>query len=668
MKKVFKFTNLLMLTLLLTTYSCGDDDDDEVNVINVQNLEVTIDENPTNGAIVGTVTTTQTVGGGTLAYSITTQTPTGALNIDATTGELTVADATLFDFETNPVLTATVEVAGTTNTGTVTINLNDLNEIGIQDLNVTIDENPTAGQAIGTVLTSGTGSIDFSITSATPAGAMSIDASTGELTVADVTLFDFERNPIITAVISSVGTLSTGTVTINLNDLNEVGVQDLTVTIDENPTVGQVIGTVLTSGTGSIDFSITSATPAGAMSIDASTGELTVLDATLFDFEINPTITAVVSSAGALNTGTVTINLNDLNEISAQDLTVTIDENPTTGQAVGTIQVTGGGTLSFSITSQTPAGALNINASTGELTVADPNLFDFETTPVITADISVNNSVSTATAIATINLNDVDEISVQALTVEMDENPTSGQVIGTLQATSSEILSYTITYQNPAGAFDINSSTGELTVDDASLFDFETNPNMLATISVDNGVYSVSANAYIDLNDLNEAAAIGDFRDGGIVFWVDPADNTHGLVTTVSDLNSGNSITWNNGTNVPGAEATAIGSGQANTTAIVAAQATGTYAASLCDNLSLGSYNDWFLPSSDELYQIYLNKTIINTTSVANGGANLNTLFYWTSTQDSGNANLAYILRISNGNIEVNNKLNVAWVRAIRAF
>ncbi|MEE9363103.1 MAG: cadherin repeat domain-containing protein, partial [Cellulophaga sp.] len=526
MKKVFKFTNLLMLTLLLTTYSCGDDDDDEVNVINVQNLEVTIDENPTNGAIVGTVTTTQTVGGGTLAYSITTQTPTGALNIDATTGELTVADATLFDFETNPVLTATVEVAGTTNTGTVTINLNDLNEIGIQDLNVTIDENPTAGQAIGTVLTSGTGSIDFSITSATPAGAMSIDASTGELTVADVTLFDFERNPIITAVISSVGTLSTGTVTINLNDLNEVGVQDLTVTIDENPTVGQVIGTVLTSGTGSIDFSITSATPAGAMSIDASTGELTVLDATLFDFEINPTITAVVSSAGALNTGTVTINLNDLNEISAQDLTVTIDENPTTGQAVGTIQVTGGGTLSFSITSQTPAGALNINASTGELTVADPNLFDFETTPVITADISVNNLVSTATAIATINLNDVDEISVQALTVEMDENPTSGQVIGTLQATSSEILSYTITYQNPAGAFDINSSTGELTVDDASLFDFETNPNMLATISVDNGVYSVSANAYIDLNDLNEAAAIGDFRDGGIVFWVDPADNT----------------------------------------------------------------------------------------------------------------------------------------------
>ena len=174
----------------------------------------------------------------------------------------------------------------------------------------------------------------------------------------------------------------------------------------------------------------------------------------------------------------------------------------------------------------------------------------------------VDNSVSTATAIATINLNDVDEITVQALTVEMDENPTSGQVLGTLQATSSEILSYTITYQNPAGAFDINSSTGELTVDDASLFDFETNPNMLATISVDNGVYSVSANAYIDLNDLNE---IGEYNHGGIVFWVDPTDNTNGLVCAVNDQ-SGSAVWGCAGTSVLGTSG-GIGSGASNTIA-----------------------------------------------------------------------------------------------------
>ena len=58
----------------------------------------------------------------------------------------------------------------------------------------------------------------------------------------------------------------------------------------------------------------------------------------------NPIITATVSVDNTVNTvtATVTINLNDLDEISAQDLTEAIDENPTTGQAVGAIQVTGG--------------------------------------------------------------------------------------------------------------------------------------------------------------------------------------------------------------------------------------------------------------------------------------------------------------------------------------
>jgi hypothetical protein len=32
-----------------------------------------------------------------------------------------------------------------------------------------------------------------------------------------------------------------------------------------------------------------------------------------------------------------------------------------------------------------------------------------------------------------------------------------------------------------------------------------------------------------------EPAAIGDIREGGVVFWVDPADNTHGLVCAFSD-------------------------------------------------------------------------------------------------------------------------------------
>ena len=56
-----------------------------------------------------------------------------------------------------------------------------------------------------------------------------------------------------------------------------------------------------------------------------------------------------------------------------------------------------------------------------------------------------------------------------------------------------------------------------------------------------------------------------------------------------------------------GATATAVGTGQANTTAIATAQGVGSYAAQLCNDLVLGGYNDWFLPSKDELHKMYIN-------------------------------------------------------------
>ncbi len=418
--------------------------------------------------------------------------------------------------------------------------------------------------------------------------------------------------------------------------ITEISVEDLSLTIDENPTNGQSVGTIETDGDGTLNFSITSQTPEGALNINSSTGELTIADAAVFDFETNPVITVTIAVDGTTNTGTVTINLNDLDEISAQDLTIAIDENPIDGQVVGSIQVNGGGTLSFGITSQTPAGALNINTSTGELTVVDPNLFDFETNPIITATISVDNSVSTATAIATINLNDVDEISVQDLTTAIDENPTNGQVVGSIQATGGGSLSFAITFQNPAGAFNIDGNTGELSVADETLFDFETNPNMLATISVDNGVSSVSANVFVGINDVNE---IGEFKYGGVIFWIDPSsNNSSGLVSAIFD--QGTNVSWGCQGTFISSTSESIGAGASNTATIVAGCTTSGIAADIASNTTIDNYSDWFLPSRSELNQMYLQRAIINTTSSANGGTAFiadSSTRYWSSSESNNN-------------------------------
>ncbi|MBN2867351.1 MAG: cadherin repeat domain-containing protein [Flavobacteriaceae bacterium] len=222
MKHVFKFTRTLFLASLLLIVSCSNDDDATTVVINLQDVEVTINENPTNGDVIGTV---QSNSSSSLNYSITSQTPAGALAINANTGELTVADATLFDYETNPSITAIVAATGAENTANVTITVNNVNELNIQDFSVTIDENPSNGVILGTVQATGDGTLSYSITSQTPAGALAIDANTGELTVADTNLFDYETNPTLTATIAvdNSGNTQNLTATINLNDLNEIG-------------------------------------------------------------------------------------------------------------------------------------------------------------------------------------------------------------------------------------------------------------------------------------------------------------------------------------------------------------------------------------------------------------------------------------------------------------
>jgi len=159
-------------------------------------------------------------------------------------------------------------------------------------------------------------------------------------------------------------------------------------------------------------------------------------------------------------------------------------------------------------------------------------------------------------------------------------------------------------------------------------------------------------------------AEIGDFRAGGVVFWVDPTDNTKGLVCAVTDQTSAE---WGCfGTDISGAEATDIGTGAANTVAIEASCTTAGTAANLATNLTLNGYSDWFLPSKDELNAMYVNKAAINTTATANGGANFTTDFYWSSSQIDFID--AWAQNFNNGSQNVINKFLTYYVRVVRAF
>jgi hypothetical protein len=340
LNKRFRLISLFSLLLL---FSCGGDgDDDDVQtvtpapvavVITAANLAATTPENPEAGATLGTVQAS--VSSGSLQYSLTSQSVAGALAINASSGAVTVADATLFDFETVQSLTAIVSITSgsVSKNVTVTISLLDVEEsiatvITASDLSVSIDENPEAGASLGTIeATVNTGSLQFSLVSQSVAGALALNASTGAVTVADAALFDFETVQSLTAIVSiTSGSVSENiTVTISLLDVAEsiqtvITASDLTATIAENPEAGASLGTIEASvNTGSLQFSLVSQSVAGALTINASTGAVTVADAALFDFETVQSLTANirVSSGSVSEDVTVTITLTDVDEVDA---------------------------------------------------------------------------------------------------------------------------------------------------------------------------------------------------------------------------------------------------------------------------------------------------------------------------------------------------------------
>jgi hypothetical protein len=157
--------------------------------------------------------------------------------------------------------------------------------------------------------------------------------------------------------------------------------------------------------------------------------------------------------------------------------------------------------------------------------------------------------------------------------------------------------------------------------------------------------------------------AIGTPYQGGKIAYIlksgDPgyvAGQTHGLIAATSDQSTG--IQWYNGSYITtGATGTAIGTGMANTNAIIAAQGAGIYAASICKAYNGGGYSDWYLPSLNELNKLYINQIAVGGFSISN---------YWSSTEI--NNDYAWYQSFSFGNQFSNIKVYTTNVRAVRAF
>ncbi len=151
--------------------------------------------------------------------------------------------------------------------------------------------------------------------------------------------------------------------------------------------------------------------------------------------------------------------------------------------------------------------------------------------------------------------------------------------------------------------------------------------------------------------------AIGDTGPaGGIVFYITDG-GLHGLEAAPTDQSTG--VEWGcAGTDITGAEGTAVGTGAQNTAEILAGCTQGgIIAAEIADAYTLNGHDDWFLPSKDELNLLYQQKEDVGGFAVVN---------YWSSTEAS--SSLAWSLYFSDGFQYDDGKDDTLRVRPVRAF
>ena len=195
-----------------------------------------------------------------------------------------------------------------------------------------------------------------------------------------------------------------------------------------------------------------------------------------------------------------------------------VAENATTGTVVGTVTGTdsdASDTKTYSLT-DTAGGRFAINASTGVITVADGSLLNYEASTSHSITVRVTDSGGlTYDKTFSIGVSNVNEaptnITLTGNTVA--ENTATGTVVGTAagsDADAGDTKTYSLT-DTAGGRFAINASTGQLTVADGSLLNYEANARHSVTVRVtDAGGLTFDETFSIGVRDVNEAPSVVD--------------------------------------------------------------------------------------------------------------------------------------------------------------
>jgi protocadherin Fat 4 len=575
------------------SYTIDVSDVDEFDVGAVTDTDTsanTIAEDVSNGDSVGiTASATDADGSNnTVTYSLSVDAG-GIFEIDANTGEVSIADASGIDYEnaTSHTIEVTATSAdGSTSTQSYAIDVTDVDEFDVgavsdTDSNAnTLAENASAGDEIGvTASATDADGTNNTVTYSVDDARFEV-ASDGAVTVASGASFDAETEGSIDIEVTATsadGSTSTETFSINVSDIDEFDVGAVSDSnassnaADEDASVGDTVGITALASDGDVTDGVTyslSDDAGGLFDIDANTGVVTVAGSLDAETSTSHTIEVTATSDdGSTSTQTFAIGVNDVNETSITAISDTdgtgntVTEGASVGTAVGITAFASDAdatdTVSYSLSSN-PGGFFAIDASTGEVTVAGS--LDYETDTAHTIEVTATSTDgTTSTQTFTIAVGDEDEHDVSSIsdtdtsTNTISEDVSNGDSVGiTASATDADGSNNTVTYSlsnDAGGIFEIDANTGEVSIADASGIDYETATSHTIEVTATSADGSTSTQSYtIDVSDVDEfdvsAVSDTDSAANSIAEDVSNGDSV-GITASATDADgSNNTVTY----------------------------------------------------------------------------------------------------------------------------
>ena len=480
-------------------------------------------ENSPPGIKVGAPVTATDRDGDTLTYSLGGA-DAASFAIDPQSGQITVGDGTVLDYETTSSYRVTVYTSDGTDAVSILVAIAVIDLLEFDEGSSTtrrVAENSPPGTPVGAPVTATDPDGDTLTYSLGPDGAsFAIDPRSGQITVGEDTVLDYEttsRYRVRVYATDGTGVVSI-LVTIAVIDLLEFDEGSSTTRrVAENSPPGSSVGAPVTATDPDGDpltYSLGGA-DAASFAIDPQSGQITVGDGTLLDFETTSRYRVTVYATDGTEAASIQVTIAVIDVLDFDEggsTTRRVAENSPPGSSVGAPVTTTGPDADTLIYWLGGADAVRfaIDSRSGQITVGYGTVLDFETTSRYRVTVYASDGGAATSILVTIAVIDLLEFDEGGSTTRrVAENSPPGSSVGapvTAADPDGDPLTYSLGGAD-AHHFAIDPHSGQITVGDGTVLDYETRTGYSVTVIASDGTETASilvTIAVIDVLDFDE--------------------------------------------------------------------------------------------------------------------------------------------------------------------